>query len=54
MEDKEDEEIDLEDMTDEDLKDFIEDVIADMVASGDLEAGENFEEEDEEEEVDRR
>ena len=52
MEDKEDEEIDLEDMTDEDLKDFIEDVIADMVASGDLEAGENFEEEGEEEEVD--
>ena len=52
MEDKEDEEIDLEDMTDEDLKDFIEDVIADMVASGDLEAGENFEEEDEMEVVD--
>lgn len=49
MEDKEDDEIDLEDMTDEDLKDFIEDVIADMVASGDLEAGENFEEEDEDE-----
>ena len=36
-------------MTDDDLKDFIEDVIADMVASGELEAGENFEEEDEEE-----
>ena len=50
--DKEDEEIDLDDMTDEDLKDFIEDVIADMVASGELEAGENFEEEGEEEEVD--
>ena len=47
MEDKEDEEIDLEDMTDEDLKDFIEDVIADMVKSGELEAGESFEEEDE-------
>ncbi len=46
MEDKEDEEIDLEDMTDEDLKMFIEDVIADMVGSGELEAGENFEEED--------
>ncbi len=46
MEDKEDEEIDLEDMTDEDLKSFIEDVIADMVGSGELEAGENFEEED--------
>ena len=42
----EDEEIDLEDMTDDDLKDFIEDVIADMVKSGELEAGDNFEEED--------
>jgi len=55
MEDKEDdseeEEIDLEDMTDDDLKMFIEDVIADMVGSGELEAGENFEEEDTEEEV---
>ena len=51
--DMEDEEIDLEDMSDDDLKNFIEDVIADMVASGELEAGENFEEEDEdtEEEV---
>ena len=48
-EDMEDEEIDLEDMTDDDLKGFIEDVIADMVASGELEAGENFEEEGEEE-----
>ena len=45
--DMEDEEIDLDDMTDDDLKGFIEDVIADMVASGELEAGENFEEEDE-------
>ena len=52
MEEKEDEEIDLDDMTDDDLKGFIEDVIADMVASGELEAGENFEEEGEEEEVD--
>ena len=51
-EDKDEEELDLDDMSDEDLKDFIEDVIADMVASGDLEAGENFEEEGEEEEVD--
>jgi len=50
-EDMEDEEIDLEDMSDDDLKKFIEDVIADMVASGDLEAGENFEEEDETEEI---
>ncbi len=48
-EDMEDEEIDLDDMTDDDLKGFIEDVIADMVASGELEAGENFEEEGEEE-----
>ena len=46
-EDKEDEEIDLDEMSDDDLKGFIEDVIADMVASGELEAGENFEEEDE-------
>ena len=44
--DSEEEELDLEDMTDEDLKGFIEDVIADMVGSGELEAGENFEEED--------
>ena len=51
-EDKDEEELDLDDMSDDDLKDFIEDVIADMVASGDLEAGENFEEEGEEEEVD--
>lgn len=50
-EDKDEEEFDLEDMSDDDLKSFIEDVIADMVASGDLEAGENFEEEDETEEV---
>ena len=52
-EEVEDEEIDLEDMSDDDLKDFIEDVIADMVKSGELEAGDNFEEEDEdaEEEV---
>ena len=33
-------------MTDEDLKVYIEDVISDMVGSGELEAGENFEEED--------
>ena len=44
--DDEAEEIDLEDMTDEDLKVFIEDVISDMVGSGELEAGDNFEEED--------
>jgi hypothetical protein len=38
-----DEEIDLEDMTEDDLKSFIEDVIADMVAAGELEAGEEME-----------
>jgi len=43
----EDEEIDLEEMSEDDLKAFIEDVIADMVASGELEAGEEFEVEDE-------
>ena len=43
----EDEEIDLEDMTDDDLKKFIEDVISDMVAAGELEAGDEFEVEDE-------
>tara|TARA_R110002049_G_scaffold178179_2_gene345359 strand:+ start:17 stop:1033 length:1017 start_codon:yes stop_codon:yes gene_type:complete len=46
-EDLDDEEIDLEDMTDEDLKTFIEDVISDMVAAGEIEAGEDFEVEDE-------
>lgn len=39
----EDEEIDLEDMSEDDLKSFIEDVIADMVAAGELEAGEEME-----------
>ena len=45
------ESVDIEDMTDEDLKTFIEDVIADMVSDGELEAGDNFEEEDETEDV---
>ena len=40
------ESMDLEDMSEEDLKSFIEDVISDMVESGELEAGENMEEED--------
>ena len=42
--------LDLEDMTDEDLKKMIEDVIADMMSSGelDLEAGKSEEEESEE------
>jgi hypothetical protein len=40
-------------MSEEDLKSLIEDVIADMVKTGELEAGENFEaEESDEEEVD--
>jgi hypothetical protein len=43
--------IDLEDMTDEDLKSMIEDVIADMIKSGELEAGNESEEEEESEEV---
>jgi len=42
-EDMGDEEVDLEDMTEDDLKSFIEDVIADMVAAGELEAGEEME-----------
>jgi len=45
----EEDEIDLEDMSEEELKDLIEDVIEDMVRAGELEAGENFEEEGEEE-----
>jgi hypothetical protein len=43
---EEGEALDLEDMTDDDLKKFIEDVIADMVESGELEAGEGAEEEE--------
>lgn len=51
------EEFDIEDMSEEDLKSFIEDVIADMVETGELEAGhegmeDEGEEEEEEEEVD--
>jgi len=48
MEDGEmgEEEIDLEDMTEDDLKSFIEDVIADMIAAGELEAGEEMEAEE--------
>ena len=53
MEDKEeDEEIDLDDMSEDDLKSFIEDVIADMVTAGELEAGDEFEVEDEDVEDD--
>ena len=43
-----DEEIDLEDMSEEDLKSFIEDVIKSMVEAGELEAGDEFETEGEE------
>jgi hypothetical protein len=46
-EDMEAETLDLENMTDEDLKKFIEDVITDMVQAGELEAGEGMEEEEE-------
>ena len=48
MESEKGEPLDLEDMTDEDLKKLIEDVIADMVAAGELEAGEGEGEEAEE------
>ena len=48
---EEGEPLDLEDMTDEDLKKMIEDVIADMVASGELEGGDVEDEEGEEIEV---
>ena len=50
-EEEEGEPLDLEDMTDEDLKKMIEDVIADMVASGELEGGDVEDEEEEGEEV---
>ena len=43
-----DEEIDLEEMSEDDLKSFIEDVIADMVKAGELEGEMETEEEDEE------
>jgi hypothetical protein len=49
--DLEDAEIDLEDLSEDDLKSFIEDVIKDMVSKGEIEPGDEFEEEggDEEE-----
>ena len=46
MEDDMDDDIDLEDMSEDDLKGFIEDVIKDLVSDGTIEAGEDFEEED--------
>ena len=51
VEDSEDEEIDIENMDESDLKSFIEGVIADMVAAGELEGGMEGEEEESEEEV---
>ena len=47
MEDKDDKEIDLEDMSEDDLKGFIEDVIKDLVADGTIEAGEEAMEDEE-------
>jgi len=49
MEEK-DEPMELEDMSEEDLKSFIEGVIADMIEAGDLEAGEDMEGDDMEDE----
>jgi hypothetical protein len=49
IEDSEDEEIDIENMDESDLKSFIESVIADMVAAGELEGGEGAESEESEE-----
>ena len=43
VEDSKDEEIDIENMDESDLKSFIEGVIADMVAAGELEGGEGME-----------
>jgi len=48
-EEEEEEEIDLDNMDEDDLKKFIEDVIADMVAAGELEGNIESEEGDEEE-----
>lgn len=49
-EEEEEEEIDIENMDEDDLKSFIESVIADMVAAGELEGGEGMEGEEGEEE----
>jgi hypothetical protein len=48
---EEDEEIDLENMSEDDLKSFIESVIADMVSAGELEGNVEGEEEDDEVEI---
>ena len=42
----EDEELDLEDMSEDELEKLVKDVIEDMVRAGEIEAGENFEEEE--------
>ena len=42
--DIDDEDVDLEDLSEDDLKSFIEDVIKDMVAGGEIEPGDEFEE----------
>jgi len=54
MEGEEDEEeFDIENMSEDDLKSFIEDVISDMIEAGEIEGGhEGMEDEEEEEEVD--
>ena len=41
-EDREDDEIDLDDLSEDDLKDYIEAVIKDMVSAGELEPGDEF------------
>jgi len=47
MEDKmDDEDVDLEDMSEDDLKGFIESVIKDMVSAGEIEPGDDFVEDD--------
>jgi len=51
IEDSEDEEIDIENMDESDLKSFIESVIADMVAAGELEGGHEGVKDEESEEV---
>ena len=50
-EDIDDEDVDLEDLSEDDLKSFIEDVIKDMVTAGEIEPGDEFEEEVEDVEV---
>jgi hypothetical protein len=51
VEDSEDEEVDIENMSEDDLKSFIEGVIADMVSAGELEGGHEGMENEEGEEM---